>query len=499
MNFESIKNSIRDKLKNADKIILENDIHETIPKPVAKTMVRFGSLPGQLKTELNRAGINLKEDIYSATQELVKNTPKQKISDHEIRYLSQTLSKLRQLPVTEKEQKLKDIKESLAWFKIEAGKAEDKIIKDLLNNPPASKEDAFKRIENHLRHLPLSFNDYGAIMAISDSFYQRHKDTLETRAVKTDSEIFNLACGSTPSGEIEVMTTPLGFYIRAHDLGDYAKLWYADDDESLSPVEKKSRMISVNKSGGFKRGALTTENAQGKFFLGYPKTVYDHEEQHAVYGLMKFEIGDVWNTDQFTEQIQAFWSKKNSEDGDSIEDIFGNRKEARGIVEDLYNKRLSYVLDRGKDEVLAYMIDRDRTAAGIYDLLTDPDGLYNYYEKQKSALVDIDYIGTYDISIPESIQTEISKHEDWLDQYNFEEEYKRNELVKIYEYFDTFKEDVGWEIFVDKYHKILAEGISAFEDLKESGLKRDVIVRILSHEPLDKWPKVAKRIIEQRK
>jgi hypothetical protein len=56
------------------------------------------------------------------------------------------------------------------------------------------------------------------------------------------------------------------------------------------------------------------------------------------------------------------------------------------------------------------------------------------------------------------------------------------------------------KVFVDEYHELIEKSLDAFKRLKdEGGYPHGQAIEILSQEPLDRWEKVAKRLIEERK
>lgn len=493
MDIENFKNLV----KKFDKVISENDINETMPKPVAKTIVKIGSLPFQINHEIKKFSLDILEKYNAFKREKTEEPLEKKLSDTEMRNISETIRGIRSLPKEEQQQKLAEVKESLSWFKIELGKAEQKIITGLLENPPQTKEATFEYIKTNLAHLPVPFNEYGGILALSDNFFERYQSIQKMRETMTDEQLFNEACNKDPVGDIEVKTTPVGFYFRTHDLQDYSNLYFRNENDPKDVNENKERMLDANKSGGFKNFGLTVENAQGKFFLGRNKSVYEHELQHVIYGTMEQEMDEVWASGRFSEQVNDFWKRFPENQEDSIGNFLEKRKQTREILKELYERRLPYVLNRGKDELLAYTIDNDHSTSKIYDILSAPLGLYNYFRNQKDNLTSLPYISDYQVEIPESIQKEIDTHEEWDIRYDLGKEYREKEVKKIEAYFNSYADEVGTKIFVKKYHDILWEGAESLQKLKDSGIEREVIVRILTREPLDKWPKVVQRLLEK--
>ena len=66
-------------------------------------------------------------------------------------------------------------------------------------------------------------------------------------------------------------------------------------------------------------------------------------------------------------------------------------------------------------------------------------------------------------------------------------------------YMQTLIQESGTKIFLKDYRKIIGDNIDAVADLEEAGYKKDKIIALLTHEPLAKWPKVVRRLLEQKK
>lgn len=496
--FENLKGKLSMKMKNLNEIISQNDINETLPKPLVRNMNMIVSLPRQINREIDGFSEGIIEKYNEIKRDFKGENFKQKLSDHETKYLSETLANLKILPKEERAKKIQDIKETLAWFRIKFGYAEKKIIKDLYASPPQSKEDVFKRAQNHLKNLPISLELYAAIMHVTDAYFERSQKVRTMKENMTDEELFSAVAGKQPIGPIEIKEAPLSIYIRAHDLKDYTDLYTPKlDDKEETSEELKERMKEAHKSGGFKNHTTTADNAQGRLFLGSKRSVYNHEVQHTLYELyedLRLELREVWDDNLFDEEARSLWERnfQTKITHDSMNKGFAG---AQRILEALYERRLPYILDRGKNEILAYTLDGDNHIEDIRETLTARDGLYNYLEIHKDFLQRIPYVTYYNINIPADIRADIKLTGDWEIDYEQEYQYKKGQAEQIGEYFENFKETLSLKVYVYKYKKILNEGLDCVQDMKDAGFAKETIVRILNHEPINRWPKLTKRLL----
>ena len=88
--LENLRGTISAKIKNLNEIIHQNDIEETLPKPLARSMNMIGNLPRQINREIDGFSEGIIEKYNEIKRDLEGKNFKQKLSDHETKYLSET-------------------------------------------------------------------------------------------------------------------------------------------------------------------------------------------------------------------------------------------------------------------------------------------------------------------------------------------------------------------------------------------------------------------------
>ena len=54
------------------------------------------------------------------------------------------------------------------------------------------------------------------------------------------------------------------------------------------------------------------------------------------------------------------------------------------------------------------------------------------------------------------------------------------------------------QIFIDDYRELIRNGIKAFQDLIDNGYSTEQTIALLNAEPLAKWSKIVKRLIQKQ-
>jgi len=120
--------------------------------------------------------------------------------------------------------------------------------------------------------------------------------------------------------------------------------------------------------------------------------------------------------------------------------------------------------EQAKDEILAFFKQNVYSPESILAILKKPEnegGLYDYFARPKQSLQVI-------------LEGRLGK--------------EHGEMIR----------DSMDKVFGSQYHKLLDSGVDAYQKLSENGFSRDQVMAILIKEPLERWNKVAKRILSIR-
>ncbi len=423
-----------------------------LPRPVYRAMmVSFGglvSVPAEISRRMHEVGEKNKEEHFEDTGSGFEK----RLSDTEMTDFSETLKAIKKLPQKEKEEKIKDFKETLAWYKYETGQRQTRVMKKIFENPDAALIDLKKIISEEFAGVPIT--DF-PINDVVEKYYIRHHKIQELRnEFINDKELFKELIGVDPVGRIEIKTTPVSFYIRAHSIEDYTRIHnFGSEDITREDMREARRSggvkINAARHDELRGGGIIAENADEVPFLGESYRTFEHEEQHAIYAFFKQEVDIATSTEQLIDKI----------------DEAKNKEEFEGLFEEYYRSKRLGMEERAKDEALAYFLN-DKNPKYIEDTLLDEKGLYNYHENNKF------YYNHYPIGMPDSF-------------YDLADSQYRSEIIKR-------AQD---KIYKDEYKKLVKESLKGLHGLSKAKIPKRLIISILTHEPLAKWKKTAERIL----
>ena len=503
MKFEGpqkIRANVNKILRDRQNFLDENDIHQTIPKETVREINRDQALISDLEREIKYST----KQIFEKYKEyrLEKRSPRfsQKISPEEYLNLSETIRHAKLLSHPERAQKIKDIKETIMWFRFELGQAEKRIVKSISEHPPKSLATLEHLCRSELSSLPIGPDMQEKIDLICRRYFARNKKMQELRdQFPNDKDLFKELIGHDPIGPVEIINSPVGFYIRAHDLEDFTRvgnIWMTR--EFASKDERKEIMQDANKAGGYKLngalhkelkgGGIMTENSKGRLFTGYSKEVYRHEVQHALHDFFNDSFHDSTAEWNFSTSVVASAPEK-----------------CKNALAQVYlEKRRKKIDPRAKDEILAYTTDQGRSSKSIKETLLDKEGLYDYFEKSdKDSLTKIPhvYIQFSDERIKKDILIQnLLKNDSGNNRvYELLEPYEEAENRHIKKILEPVKDVIIKKIFEKDYTKTVSDGIECVTKLQKAGLDTALIVRILTHEPLHSWKKLTARLLEDYK
>lgn len=380
--------------------------------------------------------------------------------------------------------RLKDIKETIAWFRFELGRAEKRISKRVFDDVPKSLEGLYETCNQELKELPISPELSEKIKRVCKKFFIRNKKIQEMREeFPDDVELFKQITKQNPVGKIEIITTPINFYIRAHTLEDYAKIYHLKSYNDLIATQPVTDIFSkANESLGVMipnahepelHGAITAENTALINSIEESKSVFVHETQHSLYRFFHEEFNAALANDYFQKEVSVLTKD--------------NVSEYTRIYTRLLRTRREKMEAWAKDEIFAFLIEGAKKLITIEDMLLKSNN-YNYYaDADKELLLAIPDISISSIKKP----FEFKDIETINDRLDYDPRLKTVATIK--EGFEKIKDAVAEKVFVDEYKKNVHLAMMSVQTLRKQGFDDELIINILTHEPLNRWPSLAKK------
>jgi hypothetical protein len=473
------------------KKIFKKDFNKPASESVIKNVIKKASLVVQIPTELVNIYDKVKQDKLEKSFSN-KVSFEQKLTDDEIIFLQETFSLARQLPRAEKIQKLKDIKETVNWFRIELVKKETFLIHNLSEDIFMEEQDVRDLFQKTFEEFPFSDNQRDKMEDILDSFCIRHNKVIEMRkGFPDDKSLFRELIGVDPVDEVSIITTPIGFYIRAQNDIDYTKVynlhridWSCFDlntnvnrkvfNEMYEKANKTSGVkIYTSRQKELEGGGITAENSNYSHFLGENKKTFIHETQHALYSFFDTKIEDVCTQEYFAQRF----SEITDNDPDKL----------NSIIKELYEMKLESLENRGKNELFA-MYSENKSFDYIFSTLTEREGSYDYFANSKYQYVNIPYLNSrYHPDYPMDYSLPVNEYLKLLEFVSDDSRFRSSIIEEL-------AIDMQEPIFYDLYHKHLKEGLESIKILENEKMPRSVIIQLLTHEPLQSWPRIARNI-----
>ncbi|MBP9852172.1 MAG: hypothetical protein KBC67_02820 [Candidatus Pacebacteria bacterium] len=439
-----------------------DNIKKYLSEPVQRALAVFeGTIDGYFVEKAWRAKDakeNKKEIAFAETGSGFSK----KLTDEEIIDISVTILNVHTLRKEDKKAKLDDIKETLGWYRHEIAQREAKLIDDIFKSPNADLADLTFMAHDAFSGIPMPFDAREQIDDILYRYYERNQKIQEMRnSHPDDRELFRELFNIEPIGRIEIMTTPISFYVRAHDILDYTHIhsrrWLDPEDKAIS----KDSIKRARQSGGVKlgnalqselKGGILVENAGHHPFVGSARRTFQHEQQHA---LQHF----------FNERFDKVFADEKAQ----AESLAMERKEDLGpLLLRYFRERRTPIEEYARDEIFAFLVN-DTSLNEIKKDLFDKKGLYSYYEDNKGY-----YNSTPELEARQDVAQAIKEGKPT---------------------FDEIVTDVTQKVYVEEYKKNVSEALECIKKLRDGGVPRNLIMRIFTHEPLAGWKKLTNRIL----
>lgn len=380
------------------------------------------------------------------------------IEEGEVFDVNEGLALIRYAPRDSRPEHIAEFKEKLAHQKEGIATVQAELITMLRNSPdtPLSSLESWFNQAGSRYGLTEEQRSYGRSILLRAVERREHIRALRERC-KDDTRLYQALFNANPQGDVSIRDGAVTLYIQCRDPRDYARIYHQKYD-SGDITEEDTQL--ANKSGGVSIGSARLTELEGAIIAentnlieGNPLLSADararrseevrvHEEQHAI----KRFFATVQMRNSTLEQLYTAQTKE-----DDIRILESHARFRREVVAE----------DRAKDEILAYFKD-GTPAAGIYGLLTQSGGLYDYLKNGKRNFI-----------------REIARNMD-------DEE------------LEPLAGEVAERVFKEEYNWVLARGCAVPFILQANGYNTEQVISLLMHEPLSKWEKVGKRLLGNR-
>ncbi|MEK7580136.1 MAG: hypothetical protein AAB465_00775 [Patescibacteria group bacterium] len=373
------------------------------------------------------------------------------------------LQNIKKLPKNEQTEAFQEYKEKLIEQKENLAKMQEAIVALIRFNPDRSLDELIEKAQQFGDKFGFSEEQMETIKSNLRQYSKRHNLVKELRQrFPKDNELFKTLFGREPKGRIEIIAGPITLYFRCHDIDDYIYLFTygflkereldAEKIEFVKQTNAAKLIFLIKTKVGDQEIAspdlviIENASAEHEFTEEKQKTLL-HEEQHAINSLL-FPLR--YNTSfPYLDLIEA---------KTKIEKELAFKRYFRFLRERYDN--------RAKDELLAYF-KSGRAVEDILETLTcvsEEGGRYDYFDKDmQKQLVEQIFKGSIE---------------------------QTPELKQIIN-------DMVQEIFVREYRQTIKSGLNAFVSLRERGYSLEQTIALFQQEPLTKWPKLAKRFMDQ--
>ncbi len=378
------------------------------------------------------------------------------IQSGEIFHPEKELQEIRRAPKEERKAKIEEFKEKLAFQKEGLARAQEGLITAIRKNPDTPLEELYETAVNAGSRYGMSEEQKETARSLISAYSEKHQKIKEVREqYPSDKDLYNALFGRQPKGKVEVIEGPMTLYFRCEKLDDYTVI-HSQSFLGERDITKEDRKAS-EMSGGVSIGSSLIPGLEGTViaeksgFVGYKskrwaqsEDILKHEEQHAMKRIFGEKIVEHNAWERF--------------------DLAETDEERKLALKEYFRSRRQSGENRARDEILAFF-KGDWQAESIFEALTEPrekKGLYDYFVEDKKLL------------------------RNW-----FSENFKG--------WYEPLADRAIKDVFELEYKELLQDGIDAFTKLEKSGYSKDQVIAILIHEPLAKWKKVAKRLLEAKK
>ncbi|MCX6736462.1 MAG: hypothetical protein NTZ13_05265 [Candidatus Parcubacteria bacterium] len=363
-------------------------------------------------------------------------------------------------PKEERQQKLAEFKEKLAFQQVGLARVQDILIDEIRNKPNGKIEDFYDMAVELGAEFGMNKQQKKEIAKILDRYSLLYKGIENIRQkFPNTNDLYKELFFEAPKGKVELVTGPVSLYFKCYDFKDYLTVFYSNqrrhhgkkrdftEEEKAEAMGCKAinifsvshpeigRVVMAENNSGIGRNPKEEESA----------VIFIHEEQHAINSLFDKDLLDPNDPINVRNVRQSFLDAETMEEKEKILINFFRqfRKNAEAFA---------------KDEMIAHYKDGHEDMALVeLNMPKEEGGIYDFLEEPRKA----EYL--------------------WL---------KSSDDIR------ALTKEVVEKTLVQEYKETLTIGVGAVRKMEDAGYEKEEIIALLTHEPLARWGKVVKRVLE---
>ena len=350
-------------------------------------------------------------------------------------------------------------------------------------------------VEEIQRGLELYFQMRDNVLKVRNELREQNIQEHDAEAARHLIEKYSRD-GISIQGRAEVLFGPVSVTFILHNKNDFAG-FYGRDVEDVGGFH---RSYSSSEQG-VSEGIFNVVNASGWYCTddSIKKTIA-HENEHSLNEILvrrKRSYRKVKDIIKKGFQLVRREMQSKKDVTEVSEEVM--EQAAKDIISDTAREFTGRGLKRFADEVLAYMLESERSAEKTFKTLTESD-LYSYFKPER---VKDDIARGMDWWGPDNPDREIShRSEDYSDGDGYDEhdsyylEFGPELFARFAEVFSRVRKEKPSEeqLTSDNIRFMQQRIVLAVDSLLEEGLSKNEIRAILSGENPARWPRIAKKV-----
>lgn len=353
--------------------------------------------------------------------------------------------------------KFREFKNKLAYQRAGLAKIEIKLDQAIHKDLDLSFRDAWKMVGVLGKKYGMSWKQRSIAKSILRQCFKTRSYIRDVRKkYPNDSELYAAIFGRLPEGYVKVFERPVNLYFYCLDIRDFAFICQGKEFWREKGILTEEQIEDARRSNGIMTqcGSHLISGLENALAAGIPPNfdpwgiigAFFHEEQHSINALVRKNVilcteygRDMYRSESFRK---IPWSC-----------LLNYQQMAE---------------EHASDEILAYFKSDDLTSETMFDILIkDPD--YSFL----------------DIVVSQNIKLRLTSY------------FGSRSEVKIRAIEAMLRVEAKM-ILVSRYYRSLRLALDSLSSLKNNGFSKREIIAVLIHEPLARWTKVSKRLIESR-
>lgn len=374
---------------------------------------------------------------------------------------AEELAKIKKAPKEKRPRLLSEFKEKWRQQKEGLAKVQELMIGRIRENPDMPLKELYEEAMKTAAPYNLSFEQKTRIGFILFNYAEKHREVEKIRKkYPDDTDLYAAVFGKKPDGKIEVIKGPMTLFFRAYNINDYAYIYTQAFMENRKLTLKD--VFAARRTGGVSLGNSLIKGLEGTIIAQnieeeiHPNSAQNqagtnailvHEEQHAIKRLFPEYVNN-----------QKLWKL----DEEMMDLALGGagRTEMENFIKYSFRKDREDMEIEAKNEILAFLKEEFYWPKEVFHILT---------KKQKEG-------GSYDY---------------------FAASQRPERIDFIAKLSNAPVHEIAEDVYKTEYHRLIKEGIDAFTELRKSGYSTEETIALLINEPLAKWEKVVKRLLEK--